>query len=56
MLGESIGDYVVGTLMLREYLFCLVCPPYMMVFQVDVARFGRYDRSGGELDCRCVVF
>ena len=56
MFGEGIGDYIVGTLVLREYLFGLVCPSDVVVFEVNVARFGGDDWGGGEFDCRCVVF
>lgn len=56
MFGESIGDYVVSTLVLRKYLFGLVCPPNMMMFEVNVAGLGWDDCGGCELDCRSVVF
>ena len=56
MFSKSIGDYVVGTLVLGKDLFGLVCPSDVVMFEIYVTGFGRYDLSGGEFDCRGIVF
>lgn len=56
MFSEGVGDYIVGSLVLRKDLFGLVCPSDMMMFEVDVAGFGRDDLGSGEFDCRGIVF
>ena len=46
VFGKGIGDYIVGALVLGEDLFGLVCPSNVVVFEVDVTGFGRYDLGG----------
>ena len=56
MFSEGIGDDIVGTLMLWEDLFGLVSPSDVVMFEIDMTRFGRDDLGSGEFDCRGIVF
>jgi len=50
MFGKGVGDDIMSALMLWEDLVCLMGPPNMMVFKIDVTRF-RWDEGGfGEFD------
>ena len=50
MLCRCIRDDIGGALMLRDDLVGFVGPADMMVFEGDVSRFSRDERSFGEVD------